>query len=332
MDLEKFIGDTRITDAVYKVWEERAKAEKPRGHLGASEIGEECERKLWLGFRRAYAKSFPGSVLRLFDRGKREEAVVYAELAEAGMVVTGTQDHGIAPFGHFGGSCDGVVAGVPGAEIVDHVLEIKTHSRKFFDLLVKNAVEKAMPKHYAQMQVYMRFFKKTRALYYAVNKDNDGIYTERLRENKAFQDALLAKAEHIIFAAEPPPRIASTPSDFRCKLCDASNVCWRYELPVRHCRNCCNATPERMFDEDNTCPWKCDAGRFFGTVCGQHLFVPPIVSDSYEMRDDGCVWHSVDGKSLCDCPHGCFPAVDDGHAPDIMPRDPEKPFDPEIPF
>ena len=39
-----------------------------RSHLGASQIGKECERALYLGWRWSYARSFKARILRLLDR------------------------------------------------------------------------------------------------------------------------------------------------------------------------------------------------------------------------------------------------------------------------
>jgi len=44
-----------------------------RNHLGASQIGHECKRYLFLVFRWAKREKFTGRKLRLFDRGHREE-------------------------------------------------------------------------------------------------------------------------------------------------------------------------------------------------------------------------------------------------------------------
>lgn len=305
-----------IPDMVYKAWEHREASASPRGHLGCSEIGEECERRLWLKFRFCHRPRFEGRLLRLFDRGRREEAIVHAELEAAGMSVTDTQRNFEAGFGHFGGSCDGIVTGIPGAETTPHILEIKTHSSKSFAKLQKDGVRVAMPKHYAQMQCYMRFAKLTRALYYAVNKDTDEIHAERVREDRKEQDRLFEKAERIVFADQPPDRIASSPTDYRCKLCDASDVCWFYKRPDRDCRDCYAATPKRDGQ------WTCDNLMEFlrDGHCQHHMHIPPAVSDDYEMGQDGCVWHNIDGRTFVDCPHDKFPQVRPDIKMEVMDR------------
>jgi len=44
-----------------------------RNHLGASLIGHDCKRYLWYVFRWCLAPSHPGNIMRLFQRGHREE-------------------------------------------------------------------------------------------------------------------------------------------------------------------------------------------------------------------------------------------------------------------
>lgn len=81
------------------------------------------------------------------------------------------------------------------------MLEFKTHAAKSFVDLVAKGVQRSKPQHYAQMQIYMRLTGMTRAMYLAVNKDNDDLYVERVEVDGDFADRLLAKAGRIIFAA-----------------------------------------------------------------------------------------------------------------------------------
>ena len=68
--------------------EEDASKEKPfRDHLGGSMIGEECERKLVYSFRWAKAPAFKGRMLRLFERGHKEEFRFVSYLRRIGAEV-----------------------------------------------------------------------------------------------------------------------------------------------------------------------------------------------------------------------------------------------------
>ena len=55
-----------------------------RDHLGASQIGDECERKAWLKFRTAETECDP-RLIRLWNRGHLEEMRFMALLQQAGI-------------------------------------------------------------------------------------------------------------------------------------------------------------------------------------------------------------------------------------------------------
>jgi hypothetical protein len=283
------------TEAIYSLYEDRRKAEPDRAYLGASIIGHECDRFLWLAFRGAFRQNFPGRILRLFDTGKREEARIIEELRGIGVTVEG-EDPQIsiqACGGHFRGHLDGMGLGIPEAPKTWHVLEFKTHNSKSFAKLEKEGVQKSKPMHYAQMQVYMGCTATTRALYVAVNKDTDDIYTERVRYDLDAFARLMRRAQDIIAAITPPPRCADRPDDFRCKFCDAAEICWPAKgtvpLPCQSCRTCCHATPETGEDMDGR--WTCAKGFPMeqGDTCKAHLLIPDLVAWA-EAIDAGADW------------------------------------------
>src|SRR5574337_307878 len=118
--------------AIYAGYEKREAAEPRRGHLGASVIGRPCERQLWYAFRWAYQEQFKGRMLRLFQRGHREEDWFAADLRSTGAQVhsvdprTGQQFRFSAVGGHVGGSMDGCALGLIEAPKTWHVVEYKT--------------------------------------------------------------------------------------------------------------------------------------------------------------------------------------------------------------
>ena len=115
-----------------------------------------------------------------------------------------------------------------------HVLEFKTHNAKSFADLQKNGVAKSKPVHYAQMQLYMALTGMTRAMYLAVNRDNDELYSERVNADADEAKRLIEKAERIIFAPEPPPGVSTKPDWYECKMCDHYDLCHGGSRPPRH--------------------------------------------------------------------------------------------------
>lgn len=274
----------RTGDAIHSRYRRDAEDWR-RAHLGASIIGDECGRALWYSFRWAADPDFEGRMLRLFERGQREEDWIVEDMRLAGMRVenadeaTGKQYRFRALGGHFAGSCDGAVLGVPDAPKTWHLLEVKTSNDKRFAELLRDGVQKSNPKHYAQMQTYMHAFKLKRALYVCVNKNDDRIYTERVKYDKAEALAILEKAARVINAREPLSKIREDPSWWKCKMCDHQAHCQLGETaPLqRNCRTCVSSTPM----PDGT--WHCSHhGRTLDIDqqrkgCPAHLFIPALM-------------------------------------------------------
>lgn len=254
---------------IWKFWESEAD-NGFREHLGASIIGRPCSRSIWYSFRWTTISSFPGRILRLFDRGQREEHVMTRELRGIGCHVEEIDKRTITPEnpegdqfrisahgGHFGGSCDGLIfSGVPEAPKSVHVAEYKTHNEKSFKALVKAGVEESKPEHYAQMIVYMGGFEYDRALYVAVNKNTDELYIERVRFDRKKYDSFMERANMIIATDTPPPRISDDPGWYQCKFCDHSSVCHdgrALKMAPPTCRTCIHSTPELDGDKRWSC-------------------------------------------------------------------------------
>lgn len=281
-------------EAIFTAYEAEAN-EGFRSHLGASLIGKPCERALWYDFRWTTVAKHPGRLLRLFETGQLEEARIVRNLRCTGATVlevdpeTGRQWRIEAHGGHFGGSLDAVALNLLEAPKTWHVLEFKTHSNKSFTELVAKRVQQAKEQHYAQMQIYMRLIGMTRAMYVAVNKDNDDLYVERVELDPEYADRLLAKAGRIIFAARPPARISEDPSWYQCRLCGHAGVCRGEEPAAVNCRTCLASTPVES-------SWQCERQQCMlsepdqRSACDKHLYIPDLVPG--EQIDAGEDWVS----------------------------------------
>jgi hypothetical protein len=271
--------------------------EPARGHMGASLLGHPCERYLWLNFRWVMPEQFKGRILRLFRRGQNEEATIISDLRAIGIDVRGAQTR--VNFDAFvSGSADGVaMSGVPEAPSKQHVLEFKTHSLKSFNEVVKKGVEKSKPMHFIQMQIYMLGLNIDRALYFAICKDNDEIYTERVRLDKDLAQKYVDRGRRIALDDHMPPPLSTDPSWFECKFCSAHSFCHKAELPKQFsCRTCAHSTPK----ENST--WRCEKHEaddipltFQRKGCESGTIHPDIVPWRYTANDDYTVWHTQFG-------------------------------------
>jgi hypothetical protein len=279
---------------IYQAYESDAE-EGNRPHLGASLIGHACERYLWMTFRWVDAKKFSGRMLRLFETGQLAEARFTANLRRIGVEVHDTTPDGkqwrVSDLGgHFAGSMDGAGRGFPEAPKTWAVLEYKTHGEKSFNELVKNKVQKAKPQHYAQMQVYMGYTGMDRAMYMAVNKNTDDLYTEWVHFDPVEFAKLKARAERVVSANEPPLRISNDPSWFVCKMCDFHEHCHGEKAPAVNCRTCAHSTAEMNGESRWTCAIQGHGAldvptSIQRTGCGQHRYIP-ILLERFATQSD----------------------------------------------
>ena len=269
------------TIAAIDAWHE-AQTEPPRPHMGASMLGHSCDRWLWLSFRWAVQEKFPGRVLRLFRRGKLEEDIILDDLRAAGCVLREPppgEQHRVSLGSHVSGSIDAIIeSGIPESPNKPHIAEFKTHSKKSFDALERDGVEKAKPQHYVQMQTYMHGTRIDRALYVAVCKDDDRLYIERVRYNRTDAEKYISRGQRLAIVDEQPPPLSDNPTWYECKWCAAHDYCHQKSATVpKNCRTCrwSTALPNST--------WRCE----------RHDSEEPIPvefqrigCDDYELHDD----------------------------------------------
>lgn len=274
-----------------------------RPHLGCSLLGHSCDRWLWLSFRHAVIEKFNGRILRLFRRGQLEEAQIVKDLKSIGIDIrnTGSSQINVNFGSHVSGSLDGVIYyGVPGALNKKHIAEFKTHSKKSFDDLEKHGVEKSKPMHFAQCQLYMHGSEIDRALYVAICKDDDRIYSERIRYDKNIAQQLVNRGQRIALSDRMPEPISSDPSWYECKYCPANDFCFYSKTTKEvNCRTCSHSTAL----PDST--WHCakwdDVIPFHAqrVGCDAHVLHPDLVP--WQRKDSDNEWQAVyfiDGKDI----------------------------------
>lgn len=293
----------QTVQAIYRLYEQReAAAGGHRAHLGASVIGHPCERHLWLLFRWAHREAFDGRMLRLFEAGRQFEPRIVAELRAIGVQVHELDERGQqfrvwAHGGHFGGSLDGAALALPEAPKTWSVLEFKTHSARSFAELLSKGVKDAKPLHWTQVQVYMGLTGMERAMYLAENKDTSALYQERIEADPVAFASIMARAERIITATEPAPRISADPAWYECKLCAFHPLCHGQQVPEVNCRTCAHSTPRTDVEG---AVWRCerrgsnvdDATQRAG--CAGHRFIPILLE---RIGTQGAVTPEPDGNA-----------------------------------
>lgn len=296
-------------EAIYRAYETQT-ITRHRSYLGMSQMGNECDRALWMAFRWAHEpEKLDGRKLRLFETGHREEARMLDDLERAGVLVyrvdpdTEEQWAVSALGGHFRGHMDGQGFRFEEAPTTLHVLEFKTHNEKSFKALLKDGVQKSKPGHYAQMQLYMHYSHLDRAFYMAVNKNTDELYTERVHYDAPEALRHEARAKAIIEAVEPPSRLHEDPTAkmaWVCNYCPAFAQCHGGQFAPRNCRTCLHSSPVDG-------GWYCQLHGYIDQPvqevgCSRHLYIPGLVPGeqvdadpdkgtvTYRMRDES-LWN-----------------------------------------
>lgn len=148
--------------------------------------------------------------------------------------------------GHFGGSIDAKIKLPARYGIEQDVLflgEYKTQGSQKFGKLVEKGVQLDKYQHFCQQSIYGLKLGLKYAIYMSVNKNTDDLYIEVIELDWTLGRELEEKAERIIFAAEPPPKIAASATFFECKWCDFNATCWLNKPAEKNCRSCVRCVP-----------------------------------------------------------------------------------------
>lgn len=227
-------------EAIDRELERRAAEQPRRSYLGASQIGEPCERKLWYAIQPDMPREeWKASALKRFDDGHRSEDIMSHRL----RMVAGIELHthspdggqfGFSDFdGRFRGHADGLIKGLLQAPETVHTWEHKAVNEKKFNELqkLKDSVgEKAALRqwdqvYYAQAIIYMHYFDTTRHYLTVTTPGARDHLSCRTDASPEMALGLREKAKRIIEATTPPARISERPEHWKCKWCEFREVC-----------------------------------------------------------------------------------------------------------
>lgn len=209
-----------IANKIYSVYADQAEIKEKRTHLGASIIGDPCARKVFYQYHNPKPIT-DGRILRLFETGNIQEDRLISDLEKAGISITHKQlSFNDADDPRFAGSLDAIV----NIDGVDYVVEIKTHNEKSYNDLVKKGVKVTKAQHHTQMQIYMGWSNIHKALYLAINKNDESIYTEIVDFDMLHYQGYRSKAFDILDGVVPD-RLSNDHRYYYCKWCDYRKEC-----------------------------------------------------------------------------------------------------------
>ncbi|SHF45214.1 PD-(D/E)XK nuclease superfamily protein [Ruegeria intermedia] len=236
----------RINAAVDAALEAERAATPPRDYLGASRLGQSCERALQFEFAHApkdEGQEFSGRSLRIFAIGHALEDLAIKWLRAAGIdLVTRKRDGGQFGFsvagGRIRGHVDGIVMGAPAATGLrtPALWECKTMNAKNWRETVAKGVTVAKPVYAAQIALYQAYMEATvpglstnPALFTAINKDTAELHHELVPFDAELAQRMSDRAVRILrgtHAGELLPRVAQNRDFFECRFCPWAERCW----------------------------------------------------------------------------------------------------------
>lgn len=283
---------------------------RTRGYLGASSIGDSCERKLWLGFRWVKRGFIEAAGLRRINDGHRGEKVLADMLGlVSGLDLSTEKEPGVqhsfeALGGHFRGNCDGLIVGLLQDPETLHVWECKVVNEIKFKKLASLKASKGEGEalknwdyiYYAQAQIYMHFFDTPKHYLTTASPGVRDIVSVVTHYNKGDAEMFIEKARRIIFAPKPAGKISGDPAWHECKYCTFHAMCHEQEMPRnKSCRTCLHSTALE------TGGWKCELHKKPLSIddqkagCQKHLFIPDLIPG--EQVDSGPDWVEYKLKS-----------------------------------
>lgn len=286
-----------------------------------SQAASECDREIFYAVRWASTpERIDGERQSRFDTGNYWEGRLLDDLELIGCQVervdpaTGKQFRVELAGGWLRGKMDGRVLGLPEAPKTFHVVECKSHGSKSFKELVKHqppkgeGIRKSKYDHFIQCQDYMLAQGLSRCLYYAVCKDTDERYTERLEYDATVALSHEARIQRIVRSDRAPPKLfedSTSKAAFKCGFCNSRAQCHEQAFARQNCRTCLSAELR-----DGAEVWCALTGQQLSydeqqAGCSAHLYLPSLVPaveqiDASERERtvtyrllDGAVW--VDG-------------------------------------
>jgi hypothetical protein len=232
--------------------------ESPRHYIGASAVGDECERRVQLDVWPAFhpgsetlpfmrAVPFSGRTRRIFARGHWGEQVTAGYMMEAGFDLRihrgGEADsvERLTPYGfitgrgQIRGNLDGIVFGMKDINDLTSinfpcVWEHKTLGQKTWKAIAKHGLAKESPKYADQIAMYQAYTdNQNPALFSALNADTMELWFELVAFDAVRAQAASDRAVKILQwtrAGDLLPKAATSEDSFPCSFCRRRAGCW----------------------------------------------------------------------------------------------------------
>ncbi|GAB6036165.1 hypothetical protein JCM15519_07240 [Fundidesulfovibrio butyratiphilus] len=219
-----------------------AQAEPKRTYLGASILGDPCERAVQFYAMQARQDRVPtGHKHDIFARGHWIESLMIRRLRGAGFLLADVDPRTGQQFECSWPGMGGQVMGHPdgmllhwlgeGASPVElpAIWECKGLGAKWWKKGIKDGLRWAFPRYFGQVQLLMGGFNLPRTLFTSVNADTMERHHVVVPFDQAAYDNLLARAARVFLAIQAQkllPRGYGQETRMECRMCNFAATCW----------------------------------------------------------------------------------------------------------
>lgn len=228
-------------EKMFEVMEANHAQKAKRDYLGASMIGDPCERKIWYSYKGTPREPMGRMGIMATEDGHHAEKIMADRLRLVPGIELWTEDENGQQFGFkdfedkFGGHIDGVITGLIQAPSTPHIWEHKCCNEKKFNEFLKakdqygekNALEAWDVIYFAQAQIYMKRFDLTRHYLTVALAGSRNVASCRTDYQRDRAQSFEQKALRVIKAVEPPARISERKEFYVCKWCAYREECWK---------------------------------------------------------------------------------------------------------
>lgn len=210
----------------------------PSRSISAGSIGDPCTAFLSFTLRGFPNNPIFARLRRIFRMGHVLEDEIVKDLKAAGVPVwdrdplTGKQFTYEMFGGHIRAKADGQLEWCGTL----HLLEIKSMNDAQWKKFKEDGVRLSHPKYFAQVQFEMGLSKIQNAVIFSYNKNTSEQFAEVIPFDDFTYASLLQRAETVL--KNEGQKIATDESDWRCKFCPKSGVCWQGAEVPKTCQTC----------------------------------------------------------------------------------------------
>ena len=250
-----------LSERIDKAFRDEKPNEYRSSRIGASIIGNPCEAYLAFQVRGFPEVATTPRFKRIFRDGHRIEKIVLGDLKKAGHLVnevdpmTGKQYMWSKYDGFVVFYADGIIEGVGGEPAM--LLEVKSMAGSLWDRFKTRGLQVSHPKYYDQLQLGMGMSGYRKGVLIAYNKDTSEYWDQTIEFDEIRYHFLLNRATRVLMGYAE--KIATDPTDWRCKSCPKKAECWDGAPVVKDMKTCANANPgEKGFVCSKGCKGKCE--------------------------------------------------------------------------